>query len=595
MPDEQRAALDGHGIVVVVVFAIVSFLCIFPVYIPLPMVVSRPLRRLALRMYTALDIPRADEGKRDPLDQASVGGEKGASSATSVSDDLGSEPAPSVSTADNKRVWLPLTHTTAPVIGVLLLLATTSIGGAEVRKGIAGDSAVYPYDVLALFLSLAYIAISLDTTGLLRFLACHVCQRAAFDGRVLYIFLYLFLWIAGVVLGNDPVILSGTAFLVYITRVAGITPPSAWIWAQFVAANVASAVLVSSNPTNLVIASGFEVSFVEYTAYMVLPSFVAAIVALATLMVYFRTTRLPSDKAEHIPMQRFTTALARLNGSVTDDRRVYVFIPHKIHSPDIQPRLLLADPFGAIFCSVVMLAVLGTLIGTSVMGEVKVYQIGVPGAVLCFLRDLIADIGAYRKSTAPATQQGPVRRMVRIFPATSATLRRLPLDLVPFAFGMFILVQGLSHVGFVTIMAKGVVRVCAHGAAATTFFMSFLSMVLCNVRIATHPVWRHEYRRDDSPDQGHAEPCVHRRSGRGTARAGHQGWHVLGRVWLQYGRTGRDVCRESCGPAMARLARAPPHPCASRAIPRLVPRDPIPCGGGRTRRAARRGGLFSCR
>lgn len=32
--------------------------------------------------------------------------------------------------------------------------------------------------------------------------------------------------------------MSGTAFLVYFTRIAGISPPSAWIWAQFVAANI---------------------------------------------------------------------------------------------------------------------------------------------------------------------------------------------------------------------------------------------------------------------------------------------------------------------------------------------------------------------
>ena len=67
-----------------------------------------------------------------------------------------------------------------------------------------------------------------------------------------------------------------------------------------------------------------------------------------------------------------------------------------------------------------------------------------------------------------------------MFPTTCATLRKLPISLLPFAFGMFILVQALAHVGFVAIMARGIARVCAHGVAATTFFMAFLSIVLCN-------------------------------------------------------------------------------------------------------------------
>lgn len=52
---------------------------------------------------------------------------------------------------------------------------------------------------------------------------------------------------------QDPIILSGTAFLAYFTRVTGISPPTAWVFAEFIAANVASAVLVSSNPTNVLI------------------------------------------------------------------------------------------------------------------------------------------------------------------------------------------------------------------------------------------------------------------------------------------------------------------------------------------------------
>lgn len=38
------------------------------------------------------------------------------------------------------------------------------------------------------------------------------------------------------------------------TKTTGITEPRAWTMSQFIAANIASAALVSSNPTNILIA-----------------------------------------------------------------------------------------------------------------------------------------------------------------------------------------------------------------------------------------------------------------------------------------------------------------------------------------------------
>jgi hypothetical protein len=77
---------------------------------------------------------------------------------------------------------------------------------------------------------------------------------------------------------QDPIILSGTAFLAYMTRAASnILNPRAWIHAQFSIANIASAILVSSNPTNLVLAGAFDIKFIVYTENMVSPFLVKLI------------------------------------------------------------------------------------------------------------------------------------------------------------------------------------------------------------------------------------------------------------------------------------------------------------------------------
>ncbi|PWN50360.1 hypothetical protein IE53DRAFT_387335 [Violaceomyces palustris] len=673
--DNVRASLDGRGIFSIVVFAIVSLIVIFPIRIPLPGLLSSKLEESSRRLKIWLDLclPAAEEGRAlHSRIQRGEGRDQGAL------------------IKDSERYHLVINHVTAPILGVILLLITKTIGFQQVKVGIVGEEGVEPYDVLALFISLAYIAISLDSTGLLRYLALQVCQKAGERGLTTYLLLYLFFWTAGVLVGNDPVILSGTAFLVYFTRVAGISPPDAWIWAQFVAANISSAVLVSSNPTNLVIASGFDIPFPKYTAFMVLPSFVSALAALAALLLHFRNRKggegvdsgLMATRGRRV--QSLGKSLLSVVGSVarigpskakdgargevelqgmrkrkpntnteanTEDqdhqdasapRRSdrmddqtgserkeelteeveeeedaseserhhaqppLIYIPRTIIRPDVNARAALVDPYGAVFGTLVMGATLATLVATSVVGGVKVFEIAVPGACLCLLRDAGYDLLRWRRGelekrrrriseqdgqdeagigpASPRSDRGgregeriemeetsagrsgggssgtvqpnPVgevkeeegskkmkdcdvpavdpaadsrgrrsnggeeegargkeeeegkkkrkeegmkekkgglallliyrilrtpNRTSEMLPTVTSVMARLPFPLLPFAFGMFILVQALAHVGFINILASGLADVCSKGSVATAFFISFLSVILCNI------------------------------------------------------------------------------------------------------------------
>lgn len=63
------------------------------------------------------------------------------------------------------RWHITLSLVTAPVIAVALLWASTCIDASVIRLGIVGDEGVRPYDVLVLFISLAYISTSLDASA----------------------------------------------------------------------------------------------------------------------------------------------------------------------------------------------------------------------------------------------------------------------------------------------------------------------------------------------------------------------------------------------------------------------------------------------
>ncbi|KZT61161.1 hypothetical protein CALCODRAFT_464540 [Calocera cornea HHB12733] len=470
-------AIDGRSVFTLIVFLATNIIIIAPVSVPIP-----------LRVWT---------GARQTLIYLRA-----------------LEPARGYRAAPRFR----FDFSTVPVIAVLLLLATRCIGGEDVYKGIVGSNGIKPYDIMCLFISLAYISISLDATGLLRFLAFWVAKRGGTSGRRLYLLLYLFFLAYGLVVGNDPVILSGTPFLAYLTRVADMEP-TAWIFSQFAACNMASLVLVSSNPTNLVLAGAYSLSFLTYSANTVLP-FLAAAVCVFPILTFWT---FPTPK----------------------------YVPRMVNQPDVDPRVALIDKSGAIFGSVLLITALAVLVSTSTAGlHVSVWQVTIPAGLLMLARDIahdlhvsailrmllsqerdelvaldqadasdgrvlentadevqaaedhieIIDISTGRqRSPAQSAQEdlGPITTTVRTMsqktlqsllsglehqmPTVAAVMPRLPLALLPFAFSMFTLVQGVSVTGWLAVFTHWWAEYAEKtGPVGVVFLMGLISVLLCN-------------------------------------------------------------------------------------------------------------------
>ncbi|KAG8952758.1 hypothetical protein FRC04_003681 [Tulasnella sp. 424] len=307
-----------------------------------------------------------------------------------------------------------------PPLAVLFLLAAQAIDGGTIRRGILGADGIEPIDIMALFISLAYIAISLDSTGLLRFLAFYLVSRST-SGRRLYLYLYGLFFAFGVVVGNDPVILSGTAFLAYMTKVAGIVPPTAWIFAQFSVANIASAVLVSSNPTNLVLTGAFGISFTTYTANVILPAFASAVLLFPYLLWRFGFHQHQTVFGRSLPfINRFAGNRRRAaSGNPEAPSDSLDLIPKVIEAQDLpEPSSALVDPMGAKFGTVLLLLTLAALLATSAAGaHAQVWMITVPAALLMFARDIWWDVwggGRSDEATVIASPEEASRTPSRI-------------------------------------------------------------------------------------------------------------------------------------------------------------------------------------
>lgn len=472
------------------------------------------------------------------------------------------------------RLDFPMNFVSAPLIADLFLLAITAIGAKEIRGGIIGDQGIVPYDIMLFFLSLAYIAISVDASGLIRWLAFKVLQKGGKVGHRLYFYLYAFFFGLTALIGNDPIILSGTAFLSYMTRVSSnIKHPRAWIYTQFSVANIASAILVSSNPTNLVLAGAFGITFIKYTANVIVPVLITGIVLYPFLLyiIFHDEALIPSSiEMEDLPEElknrkpinpNIPFAKGEMENSDqepgTDEEEEKQLSLEEILNPFL-------DRNGAIFGAAIMAATLVTVLALNATAqgthERPVYWVTLPAATVMFIFDLamgwlnraetrkIAHEGRQRAETAHAerverrksiaqlnnsdaiesfelnnrikasssgfqttpipTQETTPTEQEKLstnhhssthpttliclisnaytwaqttFPTTMTVLHHLPFTLVPFAFCMFILVQGLVTKGWVPVFAHGWDHwVEKTGTVGAIGGMGFVSVILCN-------------------------------------------------------------------------------------------------------------------
>lgn len=313
---------------------------------------------------------------------------------------------------------------TAPLIADLFLLAILAIGREEVYDGTVGSNNIQPINIMVFFLTLAYVAISIDASGLIRYLAFRVLKWGGKVGHRLFFYLYAFFFALGSFIGNDPIILSGTAFLAYMTRVSNnIQHPRAWIHTQFAVANISSAILVSSNPTNLVLSGAFNIKFIVYTANMIVPVVVTAVILFPCLLyiVFAHQNLIPIEITMH-ELSEEAKQRAPVNPNIPNARGTQE--DWEATSNEAQGKLLsleeIMNPFldkkGAAFGAVIMTATLVTVLAVNAAsqdtGEHPVFWVTLPAAFVMFCWDLALG-WMNRRDTRDIARQGRASRAER--------------------------------------------------------------------------------------------------------------------------------------------------------------------------------------
>ena len=357
--------------------------------------------------------------------------------------------------------WITLNMATAPIISLALLFILRCLSWDTFVAGIIGDENIRPYGVIILFMSLSYICISLDITGLFEYIAKVIIRKSAGRGHALFIFFGLFASILTLFTSNDIVILTLTPICCYLARNADNLDLIPFVVSQFFLANVWSVAFQIGNPTNMIVAEAYKMNFLGYLLVMGLPAATAGIINFVMLYWMF---------FDRIPKQIVTSP----------NKREIVPILGNKHEAIIKSVGLLL--------TLIVLTV-ASLITLSNGRSIPSYLICLAFGMIFIIYDLVMDV-------APLLPQCWDLSMIAILREKRVIMVaiRMPWKIIPFVFGMFVMVELLNSYGFVTLIASALTDIINSVSVSsgtpgisfisiltTCFVISFLSTLACNV------------------------------------------------------------------------------------------------------------------
>lgn len=178
-----------------------------------------------------------------------------------------------------------------PIIGAIVLIMSERVDFGYVVKAFSENTSVNPLKILVLFLSMTTFSLLLEQTGFFAYISTKVLERAGHNQYVVFLSLYAVVSILTVFTSNDIIILTFTPFICHFCRSAKIrTMP--YLIMEFVAANTWSLLLIIGNPTNIYICGAFGIDFIEYLKVMLLPTVAAGLTSLGImLLIFFKTLK----------------------------------------------------------------------------------------------------------------------------------------------------------------------------------------------------------------------------------------------------------------------------------------------------------------
>ncbi|MFA6627069.1 MAG: SLC13 family permease [Bacilli bacterium] len=188
------------------------------------------------------------------------------------------------------------TYWIGALIGALVILLLNYARIESVWSYLSNDSQMNPFKILSLFLSMTLLSVYLDELGFFKRIAMWAHEKAGMKQSSIFIWLYMVVSILTIFTSNDIIILTFTPFICHFAKRAKINPLP-YLVSEFIAANTWSNMLIIGNPTNIYLATSFEINFFEYVKVMFLPTFAAGVTSFGlTYWLFRRDLKVPMSQ-----------------------------------------------------------------------------------------------------------------------------------------------------------------------------------------------------------------------------------------------------------------------------------------------------------
>lgn len=197
------------------------------------------------------------------------------------------------------------------ITGAILTLATGTLPFDYLASSLDTDSSINPLKIIVLLLSLTMLSITLDELGFFEYVASVAIKKVGGSKYKLFFTFYILTAILTIFTSNDIVILTFTLFICYFSKNAKISPIP-YLVMEFVTANTYSMLFIIGNPTNIYIASFFNISFLAYFKSMWLATILAGATSLGILLLIFRkelSKKMDVPAIEVIPVKHKTLSI----------------------------------------------------------------------------------------------------------------------------------------------------------------------------------------------------------------------------------------------------------------------------------------------
>lgn len=309
------------------------------------------------------------------------------------------------------------------LIGALLLIIFREIKLTEIKDVFFSDASINPIKILVLFITISFLSIVLDEAGFFR--KCAVIATKVTKGSQFKLFLSLMtvISILTVFTSNDIVILTFTPFICYFAKHIRISPIP-YLIGEFVFANTWSMMLIIGNPTNIYLASSFDIDFFSYFKVLWLPTILAGLTALGVILFLFRK-----------PLRKKMI----------------------IDEDEIEVKL---NPFITTM-GIIHLGLCTILLAISSYINLEMWFVCLAFAVSLFVILLVYTI-------------------IKKEEVLKNSLRRLPYNLIPFILSMFIIVSSLSKCGVIVKIAE-ILDSVSKTSDSTILTYGVSSFLSCNI------------------------------------------------------------------------------------------------------------------